>query len=302
MIQVWPCIRPALGALATASIILAAPLAGAADSKPQPAMWVVRDADSTIYLLGTFHAVKPGTDWRTERIDAAFEASDEIWTEVNGMTDPETQRQIEAMVLKHGFDPGHPLSSKLAAADADRLNELMKGYGMNAAAMDMMRPWLAALTLEMAPAKLAGYDLERGSDYVLEAEAKAAHKSRKGFETAGQQVMIFADLTPDAEIGFLLHSLRDPADAKGIVDQAAEAWLTGDIEALNKLMLIPMKTEAPALYGGVFTRRNVAWSRQLATVMQGAGTSFVAVGAGHLIGDDGLPALLAELGFEVERY
>jgi uncharacterized protein YbaP (TraB family) len=154
----------------------------------------------------------------------------------------------------------------------------------------------------MAPAKLAGYDLEHGPDYVLEADAKAAQKSQKGFETAGQQVMIFADLAPDAELAFLLQSLRDPAEAKGIFDQAAAAWINGDTEALNKLMLVPMKAEAPALYDGVFTQRNVAWSRQLATVMQGAGTSFVAVGAGHLIGDDGLPALLADLGFEVERY
>jgi uncharacterized protein len=291
----------AISPLAAALIIAVATHAGAADA-PQPAMWVVRDADSTIYLLGTFHAVKPGTSWRTEKIDAAFEASDEIWTEVDGMTDPETQRQIEAMVLRHGLDPQHPLSSKLSPADADRLKTLIKAYGLDAAATEMMRPWLVALTLGMAPAMGAGYDMEHGADYVLEAEARAAHKSQKGFETAEQQVMIFAGLSPEDELGFLLQSMRSPTDSKEIVDRLADAWVKGDTEALDKLMLITMRAETPGLYNAVFTQRNVAWSRQLATVMQSAGTSFVAVGAGHLIGDDGLPALLADLGFEVERY
>lgn len=302
MIRTWPCVRAAVfGAFATAILVAAMP-AGAADSDPQPAMWVVRDADSTIYLLGTFHAVKPGTNWRTEKIDAALAASEEIWTEVNGMTDPETQRQIEALVLKHGLDPQHPLSSKLSPADADRLKEIIKDYGIDAAATEMMRPWLVALTLGMAPAMGAGYDMEHGADYVLEAEARAAHKSQKGFETAEQQVMIFADLSPEDELGFLLQSLRNPTESKDIVDQLADAWITGDTETLDKLLLITMKAETPGLFDAVFTRRNIAWSRQLAAVMQGAGTSFVAVGAGHLVGDDGLPALLADMGFVVERY
>jgi uncharacterized protein YbaP (TraB family) len=288
-----------LGAFFAASLVVAA---GAAESTPQPAMWVVRDADSTIYLLGTFHAVKPGTNWRTEKIDAAFEASDEIWTEVKDMTDAETQRQIEALVLKHGLDPAHPLSSKLSPADADRLKALVKQYGFDAAATEMMRPWLVALTLGMAPAMGDGYEADQGADYVLEADAKAAHKAQKGFETAEQQIMIFADLSPEDELEFLLQSMRSPAESKETVDQLADAWVSGNTEAMDKLMLITMKAEAPGLYDAVFARRNMAWSRQLAAVMEGAGTSFVAVGAGHLVGEDGVPALLADLGFEVERY
>lgn len=291
----------AIGPIATALILTVAPQASAADA-PQPAMWVVRDADSTIYLLGTFHAVKPGTNWRTEKIDAAFAASDEIWTEVNGMTDPETQRQIGSLMMKHGLDLQRPLSSKLQPADAARLKTVIKDYGLDAATTEMMRPWLAALTLAMAPALGDGYDLEHGVDYVLEAEAKAAQKSQKGFETAEQQIMIFADLSPEDELGFLLQSLHSPAESKEIVDRLADAWVKGDVAAMDKEILLNMKAEVPGLYDAMFARRNVAWSRQLVTVMQGAGTSFVAVGAGHMIGDDGLPALLADLGFEVERY
>ena len=290
----------AVGLLAALPLIAVMPRASAAEARP--AMWVVRDADSTIYLLGTFHAIKPGMNWRTEKIDAAFEASDEIWTEVDGMTDPETQNQIAALVMKHGLDPQHPLSSKLQPADAEKLKTVVKDYELDPAATEMMRPWLVALTLGMAPALRDGYDMEHGVDYVLEADAKATHKSQKGFETAEQQVMIFADLSPEDELGFLLQSLRSPAESKEIIDRLADAWVIGDVEAMDKEMLLSMKADTPGLYDAMFTRRNVAWSRQLAAVMQGAGTSFVAVGAGHLIGDDGLPALLADLGFKVERY
>jgi uncharacterized protein YbaP (TraB family) len=291
-----------IGASVAMLAIAAAPHRAVA-VEPQPAMWVVRDADSTIYLFGTFHAIKPDMNWRTAKIDAAFQASDELWTEVSGMTDPATKKQIEALVLQHGFDFKHPLSSKLDSNDAAQLQKLVEDLGYNAAAADRMRPWLAAITLSMAPALRGGYDLEHGVDYVLEMDAKAAHKKQNGFETPEQQIMIFAELSPEDELNFLRQSLRAADETKKkIFDQLAEAWLTGDIDTMGSLLLQAMETEAPGLQDAIFTRRNQAWSRQLATVMEGAGTSFVAVGAGHMIGDGSLPALLTDLGFKVERY
>jgi uncharacterized protein YbaP (TraB family) len=301
-IRKWPSVcTAAIGALVAALAIIVMPQASAA-AEPQPAMWVVRDADSTIYLLGTFHLIKPGTDWRTEKIDAAFAASDEIWTEVAGMTNPETQRQIQTLTLKHGLDQEHPLSSRLSSPDSTRLDERLKEYGLDPAAMDMMRPWLAAVTLEILPALRSGYTTDQGPDYILEADAGAMHKSHKGFEDAEQQIMIFANLTPEAELDYLRYTLRNPAAGEKIINEMVDAWVNGDVEALDKLVIDSMKAEVPGLYDAMFVQRNIAWSRQISAVMQGAGTSFVAVGAGHLIGDDGLPALLADLGFEVERY
>ena len=84
----------------------------------EPAMWVVKDADSTIYLLGTFHLTKPDMHWRSDKIEAAFKDSSELWLEASGDGDA---APLQGLVMKYGLDPAHPLSSKLSSDDWARV-------------------------------------------------------------------------------------------------------------------------------------------------------------------------------------
>lgn len=305
-IQARPGFRAVIGGVIAVAAIALLSVAGTqlfgASTKPEPAMWVMRDSDSTIYLLGTFHLVKPGTEWRTGKIATAFAASDEVWLEATGLTDPANLGAIQGLVLKHGFDRKHPLSSKLDPEAKARLDALALEAGLQPAQLEPMRPWLAALTIAMAPLRQAGYDPAQGVDQVLEQDAKAAHKRLKSFETPEQQLMIFAGLSEDEELGFLRQSLVDAAALTGAFDQLSDAWLSGDLEALNTLAFESMKQASPELHTAMMVRRNIAWSKTIAAMMQGAGTSFIAVGAGHLVGEGNLPVLLAERGLAVERY
>jgi hypothetical protein len=265
----------------------------------EPAMWVVKDADSTLYLLGTFHLAKPETHWWSDKIDAAFKESDELWLEASENGDTAL---LQSLVLKHGIDRAHPLSSKLGADDWARLDEAAKSAGLRASRFEPMRPWLAALTLAVAPLVKAGYDPQKGADKQLEASAKGSKKIVKTFETPEQQILFFAGMPEQAEIAFLLQTLDEVAAGPKHMDQLADAWAAGDTRQLDAMILERMKGAAPELYDTLFVRRNLDWSDQIAAIMKGSGTSFVAVGAGHLVGDRSVQAILTERGFTVTPY
>jgi uncharacterized protein YbaP (TraB family) len=95
--------------------------------------------------------------------------------------------------------------------------------------------------------------------------------------------------------------LDDLASGTDYVDRVAEAWMAGDIGALETMSVGRLK-DSPELLDAMFVKRNLAWCDQIAAIMKGAGTSFVAVGAGHLVGEQSVPALLAERGFTVTPY
>jgi uncharacterized protein YbaP (TraB family) len=265
----------------------------------EPAMWVVKDADSTIYLLGTFHLIKPDMNWRSNKIDAAFKDSDELWLEATVDDGP---AQLQDLVLRYGIDRKQPLSSKLSGEDWTKTQSAATRAGLPIVAIEQMRPWLAGLALTVAPMIKDGYAYEKGADLQLERDAKASNKVVKTFETAEQQVQFFAGLSEEAEVVFLMQSVEMMAASSQYVDQMANAWISGNSETLDRMVLEAMKAGSPELYDALIVRRNMDWCDQIATIMKGAGTSFVAVGAGHLVGDQSVPAILAKRGFTVTPY
>ncbi len=199
-----PTIRDAFRRL-IAIVAMAWSLLSVPPALAEPAMWVVKDQDSTIYLLGTFHMVKPETKWWSDKIDTAFKNSDELWLEASEHGDTALLRSL---VLKHGIDRAHPLSSKLSPADWASVQSAATLANLPAGALDMMRPWLAALTLAVAPLIKEGYDPENGTDKQLEAAARSSKKIVKTFETPEQQLLFFRraaravrDRLPGADIG-----------------------------------------------------------------------------------------------------
>jgi len=290
----WGGVLRLIAAVTSAALALLATPAHA-----EPAMWVVKDADSTIYLLGTLHMTKPSMKWRSDKIDAAFEASDEFWMEATANFDP---AMLEGLIIKHGLDR-RPLSSKVSGDDWARVQSAAKAVGVPISTVEQMRPWLAALSLSFQPAmKEDGYDFTQGVDRLLEASARAARMTVKTFETPEQQTLIFASLSEESEVAFLIHVLEEIASGRSVVDQMADAWMAGDIGALEATILSRTKEAAPEVYDALIVRRNLDWCDQIATIMKGAGTTFVAVGAGHLVGDDSVPAILAKRGFAVAPY
>lgn len=281
---------PAL-ARAAAPVAVTAPAEGTG-----PRLWVIRDEDSTLYLFGTVHILKPDTAWESDRVTQAFDSAAEIWFEAPNLDD---QAAAIPLVQRHGFDPSRPLSSVLSAEDFASFDAAARSIGGSGAAFDAMRPWMAAMTLSLAAVQKAGYQPQTGVEMVLLNRARAAGKPVRGFETMDQQLRMLADMSDEAQLAFLKAAIKDFDDATRQLDGMVEAWRMGDMEALDALVGQELKGQSIEVYEAILSRRNLDWANQIQTMLEGSGTAFIAVGGGHLAGEDSVQAILERRGVTV---
>lgn len=263
-----------------------------------PALWVVKDEDSTLYLFGTVHVLRPDTAWGSAKVDAALASAENVIFEISN---PDDQAAILPLVQSQGISPDRPLSGLLNAEEIAKLDEAAKSIGASAAQMDPLRPWLAALSIAMAPLEKAGYDPKSGVELVLKARAEAAGKPVTGLETLDKQVAILAGLSEDTQLAFLRSALEDYEQAATELDRMVAAWSNGDVETLEDIAVNDLREASDEIYQALLVKRNTDWADQIQALLAGSGTTFIAVGAAHLAGDDSVQEILEDRGVTVTR-
>lgn len=264
----------------SASAQTPAPPPAVATVDADPALWVVKDHDTTIYLFGTVHVLKPGLSWFDDAVKKAFDTSDSLVLELV-MPDPAA---MQATVMKMGMDPGGaPLSQKLPAADRDAYLKAVAAIGAPLAVMEQLKPWLAATEFSVAPLGKLGYSPENGPETVLTAAAKAANKQVLGIETPEQQFGYLDGLSQEAQIDFLDSAIKDLPTLGKDMDEMVADWSKGRPEALAKIMNDDLSGQTE-LKQTLLLDRNAHFASWIAARMKQPGTVFVAVGAGHLAG------------------
>lgn len=301
-----------LAALAASAALAAAPGAAHAEqAAPAPAvaaipraegagppLWVVKDADSTVYLFGTVHYLRPGTAWGSDKADAAFAAADQFWVEVADQDDPSV---VAAVAQQHGVTPDRPLSSILSAGDFAAFDKAAQGIGANGAALDAYRPWLAAFMVAGTAPMQAGYRPEAGADKTLMDRARAEGKTIRGFETADRQLRLIAGMSEEAQVAYLNNYVRNGGQIVPKLDQTVAAWLKGDVAEVGRLNRLDTRDVHEDIHRAALVVRNADWTDQIETMMQGSGSAFVAVGVAHLADQDSIIDMLTARGFTVER-
>jgi uncharacterized protein YbaP (TraB family) len=265
----------------------------------RPALWAVKDADTTIYLFGTVHLLPNDADWHDATLDRAVADSQALYIE---LTDDDPGNMM-ALVLRYGLDAAHPLSSQLDADEQQRLRTVATEAGVPGGmqALNVMRPWLAALTLTTAPLLKAGLDPEHGVDKQLKAQMSAAGKQVFGLETAEQQMRFLADMPQEVQLDFLRSAMRDADKGPTQLTRLIDAWKNGDVATIARLEDEDMRQTAPELYQRLLVQRNETWAAKIAALLQQPGTVFIAVGAAHLAGPDSVQVQLQKLGVEAQR-
>lgn len=263
-----------------------------------PPLWVVKDADSTVYLFGTVHLLRPGTAWGSDKVDAAFASASDIWVEI---ADQDDQAVVMPVIQQHGVDPSRPLSSVLSAEDFAAFDKVAQANGASAAALDAYRPWLAAFMISMSGPTEAGYRSEAGVDKTLMDRARSEGKALHGFETADIQVRLIAGMSEEAQVAYLNHFVRNTDRIVANLDETVAAWLKGDIAETGRLNRANTRDVHEDIHRAALIDRNSDWTRQIEEMMKGSGTAFVAVGAAHLMDQDSVIDMLTARGFTVER-
>lgn len=275
-----------------ASLFLAAGSAWA-----EPPRWVVRDADSTMTLFPTIHILPDDLSWQSEPLMRALTEADEVWFELVP-SEMKNQALMQELTIKFGISPDVPLSERLDTETYAKFSKAAEGLGLSPEQLEPMRPWLAGLTLAVTDLMRDGFNPEAGVEMVLSEEVPA--ERHRGLETAEEQLGFFASLPPEVEKAFLIQTIDEIGKNADDLRRLAEAWADGDVSGIEDMILSGIRDVSQELYDTLIITRNKAWAQRLEVEMEGSGTDFVAVGGGHLVGEQGLPALLAQRGYEVE--
>jgi uncharacterized protein YbaP (TraB family) len=263
------------------NLLIAAAVAAATSlaSQPapaEPAMFVVRDADTTVYLFGTFHALDSKTQWFNRDVRDAFEHSDEL--------------VLETLIPEGPVVPGRP------------------GLPIRAPSVTPSASFLATTRMAINAGQSQGMQVDNGADMVLRHTAEAEGKPVEGLETLEFQLNMFNNMPASAAAP---EAQAAPQPGEPVATQPMEslsktmaemqsAWKQGD-QSVFVRMLGQLEQASPETYRMMFTERNARWADWIAARMQTPGTVFVAVGAGHLAGKDSVLVRLAEKGFETRR-
>lgn len=292
---------------ATATCALAWAIPAAAETTPteapavtvkdvDPALWVVKDEDTTVYLFGSVHILKPGLGWFDDGVKTAFDSSDQLVLE---LVEPPAA-EVQALFGKLAMDQqGETLRSKMNDADRAVYEAAMGKLGIPAPAFDPFDPWAAAVTLSLVAMQKSGFDPNSGVEKQLTTAAKVSNKPIAGLETMEFQLGLF-DTLPEAEqITFLVETAKMIDDTSSMMDKMVAMWASAETESLGQLMNEGLTSRT--LYDALLTKRNANWAKWISARMAKPGVTFMAVGAGHLAGPTSVQNLLPAYGLSATR-
>jgi uncharacterized protein YbaP (TraB family) len=260
----------------------------AAVTQAKPALWVVKDRDTTIYLFGTVHLMRPGIEWLKGPRKMAFDSAQELVLEIADDPDVETQMRIAQRALDRD---GPPLTSKLPEALRARFTALLKENNTPAAVVDRMKPWFAAVTLTQLALARLGYDPANGVDVHLRKAAHAQGKTVTGLETAEEQISLFDGLSEELQVRLLVDTINEYGEVEKSIAEMIDSWSAGDPVALAR-NLNKSLVDDQGLAQRLLIDRNERWADWIKSRLAKPGTVFLAVGAGHLAGDGSLQGAL----------
>lgn len=236
----------------------------------RPALWVVNDHDTVIYLFGTFHALDGKSEWFNDEIRTAFSASDELILETLA-PDKALPRQNEPDLRPSGAVGPVAGSSMLSTSK-----------------------------MVMSAGRSRGMSTDKGADMILRRAAENAGKSVRGLESFEFQIGMFTRMRPATAEVAPAEAPQVSAALAAVLTRLQDAWNRGDAESFAP-MLEDMRVRSPDMYRTLFQDRNRRWAGWIARRMEQPGTVFVAVGAGHLVGRDSVRHRLAEAGIRSAR-
>ena len=261
-----------------------------------PALWTVHGKDSTVYLFGSVHLLPPDLSWRDARIDAAIRAADTFVFET----------ALDSAAAKKYFAEHSSLpagQSLMAMLPSDAQNDLaadMAALNLDEKKFDNERPWVVSVVLETVRATQMGAQPTSGVDFTLMADAASRAKAVRYFETFEQQMALLAPADPKLELKTFEAFLKDFKSEGQQFPEIVAAWANGDQEKLAKLTTESLASD-PATKKRLVDDRNRAWIGPIAHMLdEERGTFLVTVGALHMVGPLGVPALLRARGYKVD--
>jgi uncharacterized protein YbaP (TraB family) len=251
---------------------------------------------ATVYLLGSVHLLSPESATLPPEVDAAFTQAKSVGFETSIDS---LQMRAQELLMRGRYANGATLRGSLAPATVAHVDSLLTGYGMSLDQLNGFKPWVVSILLtQLVPQKM-NFKAELGVDMQLHAKAKAATKPEFGLESTDFQLGLFDSMAPQDQES-MLKELVAPDSAAKQMKAIRDAWSSGNTGALDSLLNSGMK-DSPGVFATMITNRNRSWIPKLESLIRGKDDALVVVGAGHLVGKDGVVEMLRAKGYAIEQ-
>jgi hypothetical protein len=292
-------IRMAAAALVAAGSFFAAE--GAEAQQARSILYRVQGAGgATVYLLGSIHLLSADAYPLPQPVQDAYADAERLVFETSMDSLMARQAEMAARGLLQG---GKTLRGELPEdlyAQVEKAAPALAPLGVGMVSVDRMEPWLVALLFQSAESLKVGLAPEHGVDVHFTERARADGKPVSGLESVDFQMDLFDGLSAGEQVSYLRQSLQDLPRSTEVMRQMVAAWRAGDADAIDALMN-ESRAQAPEMYARLLTDRNAAWVPQIEALLRGWEDVLVVVGAGHLVGDDSVVAMLRARGHTVEQ-
>ena len=286
-----------------ALLLLVVP-AAAADSlapAPPPAhaapfLWEVQGPKARHFILGSVHLLPSAAYPLPAALEQAYGATRALVLEVDlsELAAPELQNRMLGAARE---DRSGGLKARIGKNLYARLQKRAASLGMPTPVCDDLRAWFCALALELYPLQQAGFSMEHGLDQYFFARARDDGRRLGGLESAEFQVGLFIGMPEALSKQLLAATLEESTYTSQTPDELYRIWRVGDVAALDRVVR-EMRRHYPELNQLLLVGRNRAWVPQLVEHFRGEVPQLVVVGAAHMVGPEGLLALLKAQGLE----
>lgn len=258
---------------------------------------------STVYVLGSIHLAKPELYPLKNPIEAAYNKSDVLVVELDPNSQHSTQVIQNSMMTLGMYGPGKSLKSELTPQTYKLLSDYLKTIGLSLDIMQPMRPWTVMLQISMMEMIRLGYDPSLGIDQHFLHKAKREGKSVLEIESAEEQMALLSKDDKQFQDLLLRYTIEEMHEMEPLLNMMFKSWKEGDAKGLatvvdSSLVVDPRLTE---IYELLITKRNYTMTKKIQLYLKTRKNYFVVVGAGHVVGDEGIVNLLKKRGFRVTQ-
>ncbi|HEY4132325.1 MAG TPA: TraB/GumN family protein [Gemmatimonadaceae bacterium] len=258
---------------------------------------VTGPSGARVYLLGSVHALPADASVLPTVVDDAFNRAKAVVFEANLDSLEAHGQELEAKATLNG---GATFKSSLSPEILTKVREILAAYGVTFEQVAQYKPWFVTLALQNAVAQQAAYYPHLGVDAQLNKRAVLASKPRLSLETAEYQIGLFDAMTPKQQEAELLSTKR-PIDAYRELETMKWLWMTGDADALDSLTHAGETPATAEFADALLVKRNQNWFPKIEGWVRGRDDMLVVVGSAHVVGKDGLVAMLRAKGYRVDQ-
>jgi uncharacterized protein YbaP (TraB family) len=262
-------------------------------------LWKVQGDHNHVYLLGSIHVLPKKAYPLKPALEHAFDDAQQIVFEIDltRFTKKSFKEEFSRTAI---YPTGQSLSKNLSPQTIELLNSVLPLYGLSLKEIEHLKPWFVAEALGSRTLEMAGFSDRLGIDLYFYHKAQVAGKPVLGLETLRDQAEIFDRFNDEQNEQYLASTLSGlPAYAE-MIRHLVAAWKDGNVEVLDRLLNQDKRAD-PVTHETLFARRNSKWMPEIEQLAHGNGNYLIIVGAGHLVGDDGLVAQLRRAGYSVQQ-